>query len=119
MVSRKLEELPPGYWDRVPLETQFYAAYNKVTGLYLPPMPTKRGGTWLEPGKVPRIFTTRPAAKNALSWWLSGHFTKFYSTDPLTGDDKVLEKTEPVVGRIASEWEVVEMQLSRMEYIKI
>jgi hypothetical protein len=87
-----------------------YIIYRPRDNRWLPTLPTRRGGTWVEPTdtKQPRIFSSKQNAEQALAWWLKGHAVRHLQ---IIGkhdgvDDYERVHSEPVEGREASEWEV-------------
>lgn len=94
-----------------------FAIHNKITGLWLPPpinaqgKRQRAGGTFVEPGLMPRLFTSSSAAKNALRYWLAGHIRQvWYSwSDEYDYTKDYTWESTPQPNRNPDEWEVVEV----------
>lgn len=87
-----------------------FAIRQKSTGWWLPPFSGRAGGTHVEPSAtaMPRLFGRHQDARAALSWWLEGKVTAFYSFD---GEYEGDLKTSPVKSRSADDMEIVEVSV--------
>lgn len=102
-------------------EPIWYALKHK-SGIFMPDFKGRAGGTYIDPfvdnKRPPRLFTTKLAAHNALSWWLDGKFTRQTVGDPFSDEgESVVEKTRKVEGRIAEDWKIVPVQV-RLAHIQ-
>jgi hypothetical protein len=89
----------------------FYAIRTKDTGQYLPTW--GRGATAQEHVVygVPRLYTTKRAAKASLTWWLKGIFSVTSGRDYF-GEYDYQEHCEPQVHRNAQNMEIVKFKLT-------
>ena len=90
-----------------------YAIRQKSTGFYLPYIKKSRGFTSTVPtGKgIPRLFTRKGAATNALRCWLQGEWVARYNTSGLDSYGDYDIKVTPVFGRVCEDMEIVRILL--------
>lgn len=96
-----------------------FAIRQKSTGWFLPAfMPNQRkGGTWLEPDPVrpPRLWPSRMAANNALTYWLKGRMSVVkggcHTPNGDWSDANEEWTVESVSTRRRSDMEVVEVEI--------
>lgn len=97
-----------------------YALQRKSDGAFMPDKPGRTGGTYVDPDNrvthrnIPRLFSTKTAASNALRWWAQGkadHVRELPCGPDWVDDGGYSIEITPVEGRNAGDWEIVSVQL--------
>lgn len=98
-----------------------FAIQRKADKKLMPGFTGRAGGTYVEPDDatrnngVPRLFTTRKGATEALRWWSKGYVRKEMSgsgfDDILGGPELTGLHSEAVEGRNAEDWEIVSVEI--------
>ena len=95
--------------------TVLWAIKHKPSGHYLPRIPGKHGGTYVEPEPVDRgrirLFREESHAKCALKWWLAGHTYVVWFAGSFDEDGDADWRTKPVPGRCADDMAIVRVEL--------
>lgn len=99
--------------------TELYAIFHKPTGKYMPARMFKiqrNGWTWWEPTganglggvdpEVPRLFTKRNAAIQAMGYWLNGNYALSYDET-----SQHLKNSSPIIPRKPSDVEIHALKL--------
>lgn len=97
--------------------TELYAIFHKPTGKYMPARMfenSRAGWTWWEPTgangyggfdpEVPRLFSKKGSAIQAMGYWLNGNYSIKYNCDP--DCDGKLRNTTPQIPRNPKDVEI-------------
>lgn len=94
-----------------------FALKHKATGTFMPDKKGGAGGTYVEPFQkrrrqttTPRLFARAADAKAALAWWAEGRVRMSYGGPP-GEEERDFNGSDPVPGRNADDWAIVEVQL--------
>lgn len=94
-----------------------FVLMHKPTGVYMPDKKGGAGGTYINPfakrrrqKTTPRLFARRSDALSALKWWAQGRVRMGYVYE----DEREIWGQDPVAGRNAADWSVVEVRLEEV-----
>lgn len=86
----------------------YFVIRQKSTGLFMPAIPGRAGGTRLEPSNdPPRLFSKEQYARYALRHWLEGGKTVHYDYDGDLSSDHITK----VPSRNPDDMEIVKVQI--------
>lgn len=101
-----------------------FAIQRKTDKLLMPGFKGHAGGTYVEPDDatrnsgIPRLFTSKKGATEALRWWSKGYVKKEMSGggfDSLDGPEMTGLYSTPVEGRNMADWEIVSVKITTEE----